>query len=69
MTPEFNEWWQGELDDIDNPYRVDSPAYWAYAGWVAAQKHQWVEGKTSAIVQQKADNRPKWRNLNLCDND
>jgi len=37
MTPEFNDWWQGDYDDTDNPYRVDSPAYWAYAGWQARE--------------------------------
>ena len=38
MTDEFNDWWQGDYDDTDNPYRVDSPAYWAYAGWQAREK-------------------------------
>jgi hypothetical protein len=37
MTPEFNDWWQGDYDDTDNEYRVDSPAYWAYAGWQARE--------------------------------
>jgi hypothetical protein len=37
MSHEFNQWWQGDYDDIDNPYREDSPAYWAYAGWQARE--------------------------------
>jgi hypothetical protein len=37
MSHEFNQWWQGDYDDTDNPYRDDSPAYWAYAGWQARE--------------------------------
>lgn len=36
MTPEFNVWWNEELvHSRDNPYRMGSPAYWAWAGWWA----------------------------------
>jgi hypothetical protein len=34
----FNEWWDADYDDIGNPYRKDSPAYWAWSGWKAASK-------------------------------
>jgi hypothetical protein len=36
MKEEFNNWWNS--DDLlkDNPYRKDSPAYWAWEGWCAA---------------------------------
>ena len=38
MTPQFNDWWNSDkLTDI-NPYRKDSPAYWAWEGWCAAVK-------------------------------
>jgi hypothetical protein len=37
----FNEWWNGEYDDSENPFEQDSAAYWAWAGWQAAQR-QWV---------------------------
>ena len=38
MKEEFNNWWNS--DDLlkDNPYRKDSPAYWAWEGWCAAVK-------------------------------
>jgi hypothetical protein len=34
----FNEWWNADYDDTENPYRKDSPAYWAWSGWKAARK-------------------------------
>jgi len=36
VSPEFNDWWEGDYDDSKNPFREDSPAYWAWAGWQAA---------------------------------
>jgi ADP-heptose:LPS heptosyltransferase len=36
----FNEWWDADYDDTGNPYRKDSPAYWAWAGWSAANKEK-----------------------------
>ena len=36
----FNEWWDADYDDTGNPYRKDSPAYWAWAGWSAAIKEK-----------------------------
>jgi hypothetical protein len=37
----FNDWWNGDYDDSANPFEKDSAAYWAWAGWQAAQR-QWV---------------------------
>lgn len=37
----FNDWWNGDYDDAANPFEKDSAAYWAWAGWKAAQRH-WV---------------------------
>ena len=37
----FNVWWNGDYDDSDNRFEKDSAAYWAWAGWQAAQR-QWV---------------------------
>ena len=34
----FNDWWNADYDDTGNPYRKDSPAYWAWSGWKAASK-------------------------------
>ena len=32
----FNDWWDSDYDDRNNPYERDSFAYWAWAGWQAA---------------------------------
>ena len=37
----FNTWWDGDYDDSANPFEQDSAAYWAWAGWQAAQR-AWV---------------------------
>jgi hypothetical protein len=37
----FNDWWDGDYDDSENPFEKDSAAYWAWAGWQAAQR-PWV---------------------------
>ena len=29
----FDEWWGEDYDDTDNPFKIDSFKYWAYAGW------------------------------------
>jgi hypothetical protein len=36
----FNDWWDADYDDTGNPYRKDSPAYWAWSGWSAANKEK-----------------------------
>jgi len=36
----FNEWWNADYDDSTNPFRLNSPAYWAWAGWSAANKEE-----------------------------
>lgn len=54
MTPEFNGWWDSDLLSTNNPYREDSPAYWAWEGWragVKAEREECVklcDGWTSA---------------------
>lgn len=35
MKEEFNNWWNSDELLKDNPYRKDSPAYWAWEGWCA----------------------------------
>jgi len=34
----FNDWWNADYDDSTNPFRLNSPAYWAWSGWSAANK-------------------------------
>jgi len=36
---QFNEWWDADQLTQTNPYREDSPAYWAWEGWQASQTH------------------------------
>lgn len=31
----FDEWWDADALTQTNPYREDSPAYWAWEGWQA----------------------------------
>jgi hypothetical protein len=43
----FDEWWNGDNDESTNPFRLESGAYWAWAGWKAAlaqpaQERPWV---------------------------
>jgi hypothetical protein len=42
MTPEFNEWW--DADDLleENPYDIGKPICWAWEGWQAARRREWV---------------------------
>jgi hypothetical protein len=37
----FNEWWDSDFDHSANPFEEYSAAYWAWAGWQAAQR-PWV---------------------------
>lgn len=42
----FDDWWNEDYDDSQNPFEKDSFGYWAYAGWCAAmqvEKREWVE--------------------------
>jgi len=58
--PAFDAWWNGEYDDSTNPYRKDSPAYWAWAGWKAAQS------KTEQIINnypEKDNPKREWVGL------
>jgi hypothetical protein len=32
----FNDWWNADRLTKTNPFREDSPAYWAWEGWTAA---------------------------------
>jgi hypothetical protein len=51
----FDEWWNGDNDESTNPYRLESGAYWAWAGWKAAlaqpaqEQRPWV-GLTDADI-------------------
>jgi len=38
MNEQFNYWWNGDDLTTDNPFKEDTPAYWAWEGWVAGIK-------------------------------
>lgn len=48
----FNDWWDSEYDDSENRFEKDSAAYWAWAGWQAAQR-PWV-GLTDEDVNRES---------------
>lgn len=35
---DFDTWWNLGYDGKTNPFTVYSPAYWAWAGWMASKK-------------------------------
>jgi hypothetical protein len=35
MNEQFNNWWNGNDLITDNPFGKDTPAFWAWEGWVA----------------------------------
>ena len=36
-SQQFDEWWNSDKPELaKNPYREDSAAYWAWAGWQAS---------------------------------
>lgn len=38
---DFDVWWDTEeLHTEENPFRKGSPAYWAWAGWVASKERE-----------------------------
>lgn len=71
---EFNQWWDGDIDTSKNPYREDSPIYWAWEGWKAAIKQRqepeqgplgywnavegWVELPEALRLADEMDNDP-----------
>jgi hypothetical protein len=38
MTKEFSDWWNDDLLSANNPYREDTPIYWAWEGWRAGRE-------------------------------
>ena len=38
MKQEFNDWWNGDDLTKDNPFKQETPAFWAWEGWVAGVK-------------------------------
>jgi len=38
MSKAFNGWWNGDEMSKDNLHAEDTPAYWAWEGWLAGVK-------------------------------
>jgi len=36
----FRDWWISDYSDEGNPFRLNSSAYWAWAGWSEAMRTQ-----------------------------
>ena len=34
---QFSDWWDVGVDGEDNPYNKDTPAFWAWEGWLAGR--------------------------------
>ncbi len=49
----FNDWWDSNHSDPANPFAEGSAAYWAWAGWKAAQR-PW-QGMTDEAVEAIGD--------------
>jgi hypothetical protein len=57
----FDEWWDKEIDDSENPYTKDSPIYWAFAGWQArgGEVNHWkdlAEYRLALLTKMPEDN-------------
>ena len=50
----FNEWWDSYRHDPANPFAEGSAAYWAWAGWQAAQR-PWVGLEAEDLAQIESD--------------
>jgi hypothetical protein len=51
IPKEFNDWWDADRLTQTNPFREDSPAYWAWEGWQArAALAQPEQAEPAAIV-------------------
>jgi len=59
----FDEWWNGDNDESTNPFRLESGAYWAWAGWKAAlaqpvqQEEDWGALAEKQLASIKRDTR------------
>ena len=63
----FNAWWDSDYDDSTNPYEINTFAYWAWAGWQAAQQAQEPFGYLSIggnpIFQKEKPEIGRWETL------
>ena len=56
----FNDWWNASYDAVDNPFKLETPAWWTWAAWQAATK---VEREACAKAAGPEDSyRDEWFN-------
>jgi hypothetical protein len=58
----FNEWWDSDHADPANPFTEGSAAYWAWAGWKAAQR-PWVGLTDDEMTEIVTDIDVDWGDL------
>lgn len=51
--PAFDAWWDADRLTQTNPYRQDSPVYWAWEGWQAAMSQPAQEPHPSEVEMGK----------------
>lgn len=54
MSKAFNDWWNGNELSKDNLHAEDTPAYWAWEGWLAGVK---AEREACAKVCEAQENQ------------
>ncbi len=52
MNPKFNNWWNDDNLTTDNPFKKDTPIFWAWEGWVAGVT---AEREVPAVNPKKLD--------------
>ena len=56
MDKEFNDWWNADSLVEDNPFRRESPAFWAWEGWNAG----WQAGCEAGIKEGMKREHAMW---------
>ena len=51
---DFNDWWDAEYDPTGNPFKQNSYAYWAWAGWKAAEQPAHHIANGGKMIEQPA---------------
>jgi len=63
IPKEFNDWWDADRLTQTNPFREDSPAYWAWEGWQARAALAEPTTEDSSAVEPVQDEPVAWLEL------
>ena len=63
IPPGFNDWWDGEVEHPENPFEKDTPAYWAWEGWMAGSA---AEREACAQIVEAVDSHANPMTANDC---